>query len=103
MRSSTTRSSSRLPPDAGYIAEMTYWKKIDGLSPAASSNWLLANAPDVYLFGSLVEAAAYLGDDAHLPQWEARYQSAIQRLQEGDDAGKWSGSAPVVRHAGSNP
>jgi hypothetical protein len=90
-------------PDAGYIAEMTYWKKIDGLSPAASSNWLLANAPDVYLFGSLVEAAAYLGDDAHLPQWEARYQRAIQRLQEGDDAGKWSGATPVMRHAGSNP
>jgi hypothetical protein len=90
-------------PDGAYTAEMAYWKKFDALSPTVSTNWLLANAPDVYLFGSLVEAAAYLGDDQHLAQWEGRYQAAIRRLQDADDAGTWSGSTPVVRHAGSNP
>jgi hypothetical protein len=90
-------------PDGAYAAEMAYWKRFAALSPTASSNWLLTNAPDVYLFGSLVEAAAYLGDDQHLGQWEDRYQGAIRRLQHADDAGKWSGSTPVIRHTGSNP
>src|SRR5215470_15376528 len=89
-------------PDGSYAAEMTYWKKLDALSPIVTTNWLLANAPDLYLFGSLVEAAAYLGDDQHLEQWEARYQAAAQRLQAADDAGKWSGATPIIRYAGSN-
>lgn len=90
-------------PDGPYPAEMVYWKKFEALLPTAPSNWLLANAPDVYLFGSLVEAAGYLGDDQHLQQWEARYQAAIRSLQDSDDTGKWSGATPVTRHAGSNP
>ena len=71
--------------------------------PATRADALEATGDLVGALDSLVEAAAYLGDDAHLPQWEARYQRAIQRLQEGDDAGKWSGATPVMRHAGSNP
>lgn len=90
-------------PDATYTAEMVYWKKLDPLSATTPTNWLLANAPDVYLFGALVEAAAYLGDDAHLGAWDTRYQSAVARLQAADDAGTWSGATPVIRQAGSNP
>lgn len=90
-------------PDGAYTAEMIYWKKLDSLSSTIPTNWLLANAPDIYLFGSLVEAAAYLGDDAHLGAWDARYQSAVARLQAADDAGTWSGATPVIRSAGSNP
>lgn len=90
-------------PDAAYAAEMIYWKRLDPLSAITATNWLLANAPDVYLFGALVEAAAYLGDDAHLGGWEARYQSALGRLQAADDAGTWSGTTPVIRQAGSTP
>ena len=62
-------------------------------SGSVASNWLLANEPDVYLFGSLAEAAAYLGDDAHWPQWEQRYQLAIQQLQNADDRSRWSAAA----------
>jgi hypothetical protein len=86
-------------PDAPYAAEMVYWKRFDALSGSTPSNWLLANAPDVYLFGALAEAAAYLGDDAHWPQWEQRYQLAVKRLQDADDRGKWSGSTAAARPA----
>jgi hypothetical protein len=90
-------------PDAAYNAEMIYWKRFDALSAGMSTNWLLNHAPDVYLFGTLVEAAAYLGDDDHARTWEARYQTAVRRLQESDDAGKWSGATPIIRTTGSNP
>jgi hypothetical protein len=90
-------------PDGAYTAEMVYWKRFDALSPTTSVNWLLSNAPDVYLFGALAEAAAYLADDEHYGSWDARYQLGIRRLQDADDGGKWSGSTPVVRNAGSNP
>jgi hypothetical protein len=78
---------------------MIYWKRFDTLSGTTTSNWLLANAPDVYLFGALAEAAAYLGDDTHWPQWEQRYQMAVQRLQSADDRSRWSGSAAAAHPA----
>jgi hypothetical protein len=90
-------------PDGPYTAEMVYWKKLEALSPTATTNSLLTNAPDVYLFGALAEAAAYLGDDQHLPQWDGRYQNAVRQLQESDDAGKWSGTAPQSRFVGTTP
>ncbi|MGH6961377.1 MAG: phage adaptor protein, partial [Dongiaceae bacterium] len=90
-------------PDAPYTAEIDYWQRFEPLSGTATTNWLLANAPDVYLFGALTEAAAYLGDDEHLAQWDARYRAAVRQLQDADDRGKWSGATPVIRVAGSNP
>ncbi|MGH6928466.1 MAG: phage adaptor protein [Dongiaceae bacterium] len=90
-------------PDGPYTAEMAYWKKLEALSPTTSTNWLLTNAPDVYLFGALAEAAAYLGDDQHLAQWDGRYQAAIRQLQESDDAGRWSGATPQSRFVGATP
>lgn len=40
-------------------------------------NWLLTAHPDVYLYGTLVESAPYLKDDARVAVWEQRYQDAV--------------------------
>ena len=40
-----------------------YYQKVTALSVANTSNWLLTNFPNLYLFGSLVAAEAYLGTD----------------------------------------
>jgi len=93
----------RPAPDGGYTAEMAYWKKFDALSDAATSNWLLANAPDVYLWGALVEAAPFLGDIEGGALWETRFQAAMKALQDADDRGTWSGAAMQVRTDTSNP
>jgi hypothetical protein len=86
-------------PDAVYQAEIAYWRKVPALTGTNQSNVILANAPDIYLFGALAEAAAYLGDDEHFGAWEARYQLALRRLQESDDRGNL-GPAPRMRPHG---
>lgn len=43
-------------------------------------NWLLTAHPDIYLYGTLVELAPYLKDDARVPVWEQRYQDAVATL-----------------------
>ena len=48
----------RPTPDASYTAEMAYWARFAALSDAATTNWLITNAPDVYLWGALAEAAS---------------------------------------------
>lgn len=84
-------------PDGPYTAEMTYWGQLAPLSVAQPSNWLLENAPDVYLYAALLEATAFIGHDERAPLWLAAYDRAVAALQASEDRGTWSGSLPQTR------
>jgi hypothetical protein len=58
---------------------------------------LLTAAPDVYLYGALLQAAPYLKDDARISTWATLYTSAMEDLQVADDRGATSGGALVAR------
>lgn len=45
----------------------------------ASTNWLSEDAPSVYLFGGLMEAAMYIGNDPSM--YQARFDQALNELQ----------------------
>lgn len=78
-------------PDATYNAELVYFASLDALSDSNTSNWLLASAPDVYLYGALVHSAPFLGDDARLAVWSGLYQAALNGLNETSEAARYSG------------
>ena len=70
-------------PDAAYNLTLRYYAKVPALTDVAPTNWLLTAHPDVYLFGSLVQASEYRVDDARVPRWLARYEAALgQVLQQ---------------------
>lgn len=79
-------------PDDSYTAELTYVAEIAALSDSNTSNWLLADAADVYLYGALVHSAPYLNDDARLSTWLAMYQKALDALNAKSDKAKASGT-----------
>jgi hypothetical protein len=83
-------------PDTTYSAELTYYAKIPALSDANTSNWLLAYAPDLYLYGALMEAAPYLKDDERLPVWSQMYISSLGDIEVADQRASVS-STPLVR------
>lgn len=56
-----------------------YLTKYD-LTVANTSNWLVLDFPDVYLYGSLIHAAIYLKDDERLPMFTQMYNAAVQRV-----------------------
>lgn len=68
-------------PTTSYTGELTYWQKIPALSDANTSNWLLASHPDVYLYGSLLQAAPYIRDDARLATWGELYATAVNDVK----------------------
>lgn len=90
-------------PASAYTAELVYWKKFTALSDAQPTNWLLTNAPDLYLYASLMEAVAFIGNDERVPLWVAAYDRARNALQASDNRGTWSGSVPQVRTDLGNP
>jgi hypothetical protein len=84
-------------PDSTYTAELTYYAKLTKLSSTVSSNWLLAQAPDVYLYGALMQAAPYLKDDARITIWSSMYTQGLEDLQVADDRGATSGGSILMR------
>jgi hypothetical protein len=84
-------------PDTAYTAELIYYAKLSKLSSTNATNWLLTQAPDVYLYGSLLQAAPYLQDDARIPVWSSLYQAGLDQLQIADDRGSTSGGAILAR------
>ena len=79
-------------PDSVYAYSMTYYKALDALSDNAPTNWAILNAPDMYLYGTLLQAEPFLMNDERVPLWERGFRQAIADLQEQDNKDRHSGS-----------
>lgn len=67
-------------PNDDYGITLQYYARIPALTTADPSNWLLRDAPDVLLYGSLVASAPYLADDARTQIWVSLYRAGIEGL-----------------------
>jgi len=67
-------------PDTTYNISMLYYGRIPALTDLEPDNWLLRDAPDIYLYGALVQSAPYLVDDARTQLWAGLYQSSVDAL-----------------------
>lgn len=66
-------------PDQNYTVEMIYRTNIPSLG-ANADNWLLALAPDLYLYGALMESAPYIKEDGRIQTWGLGFTSALGDL-----------------------
>ena len=89
-------------PDSDYTVEMAFYEKFtplgDGTSGTVTSNWLTLNAPDVLLYGALLEAEPFIKNDERIGLWLNAYNSAIKKLQDADARDRHSGSAMRIRN-----
>jgi hypothetical protein len=82
---------------SAYTLEMVYRANIPGLDADNTQNWLLTLAPDLYLYGVLMEASAYTSQDERIPVWFQAYQYALNGLNKlGQDQAYNAGPAAVV-------
>lgn len=87
-------------PDAVYTIDLKYYAKIPSLSDAATTNWLITNHPDVYLYGSLLQAAPYMVDDERIPVWGTLLERALQALKQESTRAEWKGGPTTIRVEG---
>lgn len=90
-------------PDQTYQTEMIFYEKIPALSDAATSNWILASHPDLYLYSALTHSAPYLGDDARIQVWSALAERALNEITNSSHAAKYNGTGLRLRHRGMAP
>jgi len=78
---------------------VTYRRGLPPLSDAAPTNWLLDEHPDLYLFGSLVEAEAFIGADERALSRGQRREMAFGSIEQADQRRRWPG-APLQMRTG---
>ena len=87
------------PTDTTNI-ELLYYQKIPALSASNVTNWLLEDAPDVYLYGSLLHSAPYLAEDARVAVWAQMYSAAVQNVNNASEQARYSGSGMTLKVRG---
>ena len=69
-------------PDVAYNIELALNRNETGLSSTNTTTWVSQNAPQVLLYGCLIEAFKFLkGPYDLLAQYDKSYQQALERLQ----------------------
>lgn len=90
--------------ETGGTLGLTYYEGIPALTDANPSNWLLADYPDIYLSGCMVEVSR-LQKMADTPQsqvdWQKDFNNELSALEVADKRDRWSGppqvSVPAIR------
>ncbi len=88
------------PKDDASNVELVYYQKIPALSVSNTTNWLLTAHPDIYLFGSLVEASNFGVDDDRMPMWAARREAIFNEIELQSRASRGTGA---IRTTGPTP
>jgi hypothetical protein len=88
-------------PDAAYTVEMIYRQNVPPLA-TNSTNWLLALAPDVYLYGALMESAPYIKEDGRIQTWGTGLVGALGDLNELGKTSAFNAGPLTVRPGGVN-
>lgn len=74
---------------------LTYTGSISSLVDADDENWLLTNAPDVYLFAGCKYGSVFLRDPEGATGYGELYRSAVLRLNSRENQGRFAGPMMV--------
>ena len=80
-------------PASALTMEMLFYKKITALSVSNTTEQMLTDNPDIYLYGALLEAEPFIMNDERVELWGRGFQQAVADLQEQDNKDRHSGSA----------
>lgn len=67
-------------PDEDYSGTLLYYAKIDPLTDANQTNWFINAHADVYLYGLMFHANAYLPDRESAAQWFDLFDSRLSQV-----------------------
>jgi hypothetical protein len=81
------------PYPGDYEVVGVYYGRLTALGVSNTTNWFTSYAPDLLLFGALLEAAPFLSDDPRIPIWEGFYNRAFKSVQIEDRAERFTGGS----------
>jgi hypothetical protein len=85
-------------PDQDYPFEILYYELPPLLDDSVQTNWVTEYAPQLLLYGTLVEATPFLKNDERIQVWQNMYDRAAAMLN-GEDLGKILDRSAVRKEA----
>jgi len=79
---------------------LNYFQRLPSI--AVATNWLIDQAPDLYLYASLLEAAPYMKEDERIAVWREGYTNAIAAIEDENNRSR-SASGKRARPSFSAP
>lgn len=90
-------------PDSSYTGKLVYIARPTALSDANTTNTFLANYPNIYMYGALLQAEPFLGNDERLQVWASMYKQFIESANEAQKKRKYQSTTLQVRSDVCNP
>jgi len=85
-----------LAPAAVTEVTVRWYGKFTALSGDSDTDWIISNAPHIYMDGCLMEACAYLSDDRE-GMFRQKFAAGIKAVNMTDQRQRASGSTPVAK------
>lgn len=79
-----------------YYAKPTVLRSYTTGGADAAAHFLIVNAPDICLYGSLLAAEPFLKNDARVPLWKAALDMTLQSYRKRFKEEGYSGAAPFT-------
>ena len=86
-------------PDQAVTLQIDFYKTVTALSDSNTTNDILTNYPELYLYGALAESSPFLMQDERLQTWASLYKEAVSKANESSSKG--SSSTPLLMSARS--
>jgi len=64
-------------PDSAQTLQIDFYKTLSPLSESNTTNTILTNYPELYLYGALAESSPFLMQDERLNTWAGLYKEAL--------------------------
>jgi hypothetical protein len=89
-------------PDSDYTIEMVYRQNVPALA-TNDPNWLLTLAPDLYLYGALLESTPYLKEDGRIQVWATGLSTSLDALNSLGLTSTFNSGPMIMRPSGVTP
>lgn len=84
-------------PDNVTEVSLYYYISLPSLVEDTQTSWFVTDAPEMLLYGALVELFLYVKNPAAAGQWEAKYRAALDEIQSMANEAEFSGKTLQVR------
>ena len=89
-------------PDSSYTIEMSFYSKLTALDDTNTTNDILTDGPNVYLFGSLWAVNLFNAEEEKASYYYNLFMNAIKGVNKRYNKGRY-GPAPTMKTEGSTP
>jgi hypothetical protein len=86
-------------PSGTFTATISYYAKMPFFTSDADYNWILTDYPGLYLYGSLMQAAAFIQQDERISLWAKGYGDDLGNCMAAGRRARWGGNGMAVRVA----